>query len=102
MVTIDQSQDGKTVTVRVGETFSVQVPENPTTGYRWHLQPIADSALHLSQDEFAGRQTGYGAGGTRHWTFQVGRPTTATLEFELRPPGGQTPEQVFRVTVVAA
>lgn len=102
MVTIDQTRNGSTAAVRVGEAFSVQLPENPTTGYRWHLRPVADPAVHLSQDEFKGRQGAYGAGGIRHWTFQIDRPTTATLELELRPPGEQTPEQVFRVTVAAA
>lgn len=33
--TVDESKDGSTISVKKGETFRIQLPGNPTTGYTW-------------------------------------------------------------------
>ncbi len=36
-VTISESQEGKTVVAAPGDAISIRLPENPTTGFRWHV-----------------------------------------------------------------
>jgi inhibitor of cysteine peptidase len=49
MPVFSASHNGQTVAVGVGETLTLRLPENPTTGYRWKvesfgsLRPIGDT-----------------------------------------------------------
>jgi inhibitor of cysteine peptidase len=95
---IDQSQNNETVEVDVGTRFQVQLRENATTGYRWHLQALDDSIIHLVEDSVGGLQQGYGSGNVRQWTFEVARAASASLKIELRR-GSEQPADVFGVTI---
>ncbi|KAK2962353.1 putative inhibitor of cysteine peptidase [Blattamonas nauphoetae] len=33
-----------TLTKKVGETFVIELPSNPTTGYQWYMNPIESNA----------------------------------------------------------
>jgi inhibitor of cysteine peptidase len=82
---------GKTVKVLrvpLGETFTITLPSNPTTGYRWQLaQPldkrIVSEAGHEYQPDKPAR---IGSGGQEVWTFRasgMGR-TVISMQY-IRP-----------------
>jgi inhibitor of cysteine peptidase len=69
--------------VRVGDEIEVVLPENPTTGYRWHVE-IDPEALRQANDHYKGATTPRGAPGIRVMTFQALRPGHALLRLVKR------------------
>ena len=84
MLVIDQTQDGGSSDLLVGESLRLQLSENPTTGYRWHLQSDGAPALRLVQDSFEAPGSRPGAPGIRFWIFEAVAAGSAALKFELR------------------
>jgi inhibitor of cysteine peptidase len=98
-IQLDQTDDGRTVTVAPGQQVVLRLPENPTTGYRW--EPPAD--VEVVSDEFrpAGG-TGIGAGGERVFILAA-RASTGEARFALtRPWGGGAPERIFTLRLMAS
>ena len=62
--------NGKSITLKVGESVRISLGENPGTGFRWALQPSDDKVLGLSASDFIQTfETGAGGGGQRVWKF---------------------------------
>ena len=73
------SDSASTVEVAPGESFAVELAENPTTGFRWEFAP--EPGVELVSSSYAVNDGGgAGGGGTRRFEF---RPTEAG-EFSLR------------------
>lgn len=67
--TVDAQHDLSALTVNEGDEIAVTLPENPTTGYRWHSHP---SGLDLVDDQFfLGEDAAVGEGGTRRLVYQA-------------------------------
>jgi inhibitor of cysteine peptidase len=66
-----QAQDsGRSLDLHVNDSFSVELGENPTTGYRWQILESGAPELRISRDSFVpGQSQGVGAGGTRVLEF---------------------------------
>jgi inhibitor of cysteine peptidase len=99
MLLLDQMRNNGAVEVLVGDSFRVQLPENPTTGYRWHLQSAGGPALRVLEDSFESSQSGYGSGGVRHWTFMADHPAEVALHMELRRSWQPEHIEAFDLTV---
>jgi len=71
--------NGKTVHVNPGDTVTLSLKENPSTGFRWIME--TSGGLKTLQDSFTPSGTGLiGAGGVRTWKFLVigtGRQTVS-------------------------
>lgn len=81
----DQESDGKQVTASLGSAFSLQLAENPTTGYSWNLSHSA--GLRLLKDEFLPPSTQLvGAGGTHLWVFEAVERGNQSVHGEYRRP----------------
>jgi inhibitor of cysteine peptidase len=64
------SDNGKTITVKTGDTFIVKLDENPTTGYSWNL--TAGTGLTVIRDQYTPNSTGLvGSGGYHTWTIKA-------------------------------
>jgi predicted secreted protein len=86
------------VRLMVRRTAAVSLTENPTTGYRWRLNPSESrhlSIVGISNAGFTrppGRQPNVGAAGVRHFQIVARRPGIAivvfdyTRAFERSPP----------------
>jgi len=82
-IVVTEADLGREVAARVGDAVVVQLPENPTTGFRWALASPQGDVLDLSHDEFqASAQTGVGAGGLR--VFRFGAKSTGSGRIELK------------------
>ena len=85
MLELDNRNNGGEVELRVGDSFELQLAENPTTGYRWTLGAPVGPILEVEGDSFAGpRQGALGAGGARVWRFRAAREGAVRLEVESR------------------
>jgi len=99
MLVIDQTQNNGAAEVFVGDSFRIQLSENPTTGYRWHLQSAVAPALSILEDSFEVAGSAYGSGGVRHWTFMANNPAVVALRIERRRGWQSQPVETFETTV---
>lgn len=77
-----------TIESKVGDTFTIPLEANHTTGYSWRLAQSPDSAIlkQLGEKYEEDNSGSVGAGGVETWTFQAMSKGSTTLVFEyVRP-----------------
>lgn len=83
------SESGKTFKYNVGESFTIKLPENPSTGYVWRfkIEPETQQIISLISDNFETRAQGrVGAGGEHFFVWQaVNVGTVEIYGFHTRP-----------------
>ncbi len=94
-ILLTEADSGRSIAARVGDEIVVELPENPTTGYRWEvvtadgLEPVADGYLAAEPDP-ADAEPAFGRGSLRELRFRVREPGVARLEAEaLASVGGR-------------
>lgn len=94
-----------TIESKVGDTFTIPLEANHTTGYSWRLaQPPDPAILKQVGEKYEEDNSGsIGAGGQEIWTFQAMSKGTTTLVFEYVRPfeKGAAPAQTskFRIAI---
>ena len=103
MLYVDKSFDGQAIEMLLGDTLELRLPENPVTGFRWHLQTGGDPVLALVGDSFGPGDGTPGQGGIHWWRFQVVQTGAAVLELSYRRKWEHTrmPAQSFKLQVHA-
>jgi inhibitor of cysteine peptidase len=99
---ISTADNGKQLAIRVGDELLVELPENPTTGYRWQLNSSGDASLTLDRDEFElPTNSTAGSGGTRHISLRASSTGHSQLRLELRRAWeqGQSAVEEFAVPI---
>jgi inhibitor of cysteine peptidase len=67
-----EKDNGALVQVPRGSKVTIELPENPTTGYRWAINCIDEVHLVPEGDVFLiGEQVGLGAGGVHRFFFRA-------------------------------
>jgi predicted secreted protein len=91
--------DGSVIRARVGETIEITLPENPTTGFIWHIDHDDGGGLVTSDFKPAGG--GVGAGGTRTFRITPRRESDEHIVLSLRRPNStqSVEERALRIDV---
>ncbi len=76
---IGPDANGTVIEMRVGEELQTELGENPTTGYKWRVEPVAGDAVVLASSSYSPGGRNVGIGGKRVFTFRAARPGTAIL-----------------------
>ena len=98
-------KDNTKITAKAGETFTIQLEENVTTGYRWSLTIADESVVKLTKDDYNTEQTDkklVGAGGIRELTFEALKAGSTTLSLVYERSFDKHPDDqkiTFNVTV---
>jgi inhibitor of cysteine peptidase len=106
MIKVDNSFDGREVTLRVGETLEVSLSENASTGYSWTIPPDLKlkltPALREREETVDGPSGPPGKSGVRHLYFEAVAAGTAELEIHYRRSweGEKEPTRRFRLHVL--
>jgi inhibitor of cysteine peptidase len=80
---LTQSDNGKSVTICPGETVSISLDENPSTGFQWALEQRNDEVLELlTSDYIQASSTGVGGGGQHVWKFTAKKSGEVGLVME--------------------
>jgi inhibitor of cysteine peptidase len=100
-VVVTEADLGREVVALVGDALVVQLPENPTTGFRWALASFSSNTLELARDEFqTAAEAGVGGGGLRMLRFVARRAGKVRIELKLaRAWESGPPKAVFGVDV---
>ncbi len=101
----NSKQISKEVEVAVGDSFTVTLCSNPTTGFEWESAKISDQAvLQLLDQKFVSpEKTGLvGAPGQEVLTLKALKKGTSSISMEYSRPweGGEKAEWTFGLTVV--
>ena len=77
---VSEADDGREISIAVGETLELALPEASGTGFRWTLTSVDKSILALEKEHFADTAvTAPGSGRMRRWLFKAIAPGTATV-----------------------
>lgn len=97
------ASSNKSATVRVGTSFSLLLPANPTTGYGWTLASSGKSQTlqPLGHQYHPASTPALGAGGEEHWSFRANTPGQSVLNFSYQRPWEKNlpPAKTLVVTV---
>ena len=103
---LEEPDDGSSVYVTQGDTMSVKLPSNPTTGYKWSIAVNAPSVLQPAGDpRFEAPLTPRpGSGGFQTFDFRVVGGGAAALQLVYRRPfeNDTPPARTWNVFVAAA
>ena len=105
---LTEKQNGGTVMLRKGDTVSLVLASNGTTGFEWQVARLPRFLIEVSSGyaepkQTAGSPTIAGAAGQQRFVFRATRAGRDTLVLAYRQSWerGQRAESRFRVTVVA-
>src|SRR5262245_47792345 len=83
-IVVTEADLDREVVARAGDALVLQLPENPTTGFRWAFASPANNILELERDEFqTTAHTGVGSGGLRVLRFTAKRAGSVRIELKL-------------------
>jgi len=104
ILALNAADSGKQITANAGDSFTITLDSNPSTGFSWSISAITDeSVIDDVSNEFKGADTGMvGAGGQEVWTFKAVDKGSSTIEMKYSRPWeqGVEPAATFNVTVV--
>ena len=107
-ISCDQFQDShhsrNEIELGVGDTVTIDLCSNPTTGFQWEENPdISDSAiLEQTSHEFIPPGTNVpGQAGREVWVFKTLKKGVSTVSFEYSQPweGGEKGEWTYTLTI---
>jgi len=85
---VDKTKLNKDITVKVGETFIIELASNVTTGYAWQLSSkIKPKAVEFVGSEYVADSNPdmlVGAGGKEKWTFKAVDAGEVYLYFQYK------------------
>lgn len=107
---MEQQHLSKQVEVGIGETFTVTLCSNASTGFQW-VEPaqVSDKGVlrqtgheFIAPGEKDGEPPAPGTAGQQQWTFETLRKGTSEVSMEYSRPweGGEKGEWTFTLTVV--
>lgn len=101
-ITLTEKNNGGRLELARGDTLTVDLKSNPTTGYRWQTAAPADGVLKAVSDEFIAPDTGLcGAPGRQRLSFtsEAAGETTLRLVYVRPWEKGAPPARSFSVTI---
>jgi len=82
LINLTAAQNQALVKARQGDEIVLRLPENPTTGFRWHLEETGEN-LKLIGDSFELAQSPQiGQGGFRIFRFRVRAATPGRIKLK--------------------
>lgn len=83
-MTLTEADKGKTVQVHTSDQVTLQLDENPSTGYLWAIDKTDNTVLVLQHSDYTPTPGGaLGSGGLRLFTFIAKNSGTVHLQLKL-------------------
>ena len=99
---LTSSYSGGSGTVEKGDTISIVLQSNATTGYQWYLDDDEldeDVVSYSSRQYYAATSAMLGAGGSEQWLFEAEGEGDTTIKLEYRQTGSSIVSQTFTLDV---
>jgi inhibitor of cysteine peptidase len=97
----DESFNGQTIDLAIGQTIEIRLRENPTTGFRWQLMGSEPAVCAMTSDTFKQEFGPPGHGGEHSWIFEAVRPGECDIEFlyQRRWADPAQPQRMFKIRI---
>src|SRR5262245_3111283 len=79
MLSLVETDNGRTVDIRLGETVRLTLPENATTGYSWAIDRYDKEFIEAIASEPHYKSEGVGSGGETAFTFKGKKTGTGEI-----------------------
>ncbi len=103
-ITIDENYNGKEYNMGVGQSITLSLASNPTTGYTWNLSDSYDkNIVSLGGEAFSSpvQSPRIGQGGRQYYTFKALKPGQTEINLiYARPWESVQPLQKFNLKIV--
>ncbi len=98
---VDETFNGRTIDVTIGQTIEVRLPENPTTGFSWQLTSDGRATCVMTDDEFIAPVGPPGKGGDHTWKFKATHAGESDVElgYRRRWESSSTASRTFKIHV---
>lgn len=97
---LDETSNGRNLTVAPGEGFEIALGEIRTAGYGWVVEDAGEPMLELTQERFYSPQRPVQVSGTHAWCFRARSSGQARVRLAYRRPWvGDAPQSVFQLEV---
>jgi len=98
MMRMSETDDGREISVAVGETVELELPETSGSGFRWAFTSSGESIVALEKEYSANTATAPGSGRMCCWRFKAIAVGNAKLELVYaRPWEKRAPVRSFSV-----
>lgn len=101
VVAATEASNGRTLEVAVGDSIELELPENRTTGYRWHVLAAGEPVCEKTAEQFVPGPSQPGAPGLLHCEFQVKAGGVARIQLASRRSWSSADERSFTLDVSA-
>ena len=85
-VSLTKANNGQSIEVRQGDEIILRLPENPTTGYGWHIDRADGLSAEMSEYAMGSDQPDpnrrLGKGGAREFRFRAKEPGARRLDLK--------------------
>ena len=97
----DESDDNTRVILNVGDTLSVRLKSNVTTGYSWNIAELPNTLHAVDSKAESGKSGRLGEGGFQFFTFNAATPGESTLKLNYFRPfeKDSPPAKTFRLSI---
>ncbi len=101
MLTIDQSYNGRSLDVPVGQVIELRLPANPTTGFAWSIEAAGGPACAVEEGPAAPPGNVPGQGSEHAWHIRGVQLGTCQIALAYRRPweAAANPAETFRLDI---
>src|SRR5262245_60862665 len=68
---LTDTDNGRTIDLRVGDDALLRLPENATTGYRWAVDAANESLVEIKEGRYFPASDAVGSGGEIEWILHA-------------------------------
>jgi inhibitor of cysteine peptidase len=96
---LTEAQNGERLSVRVGDSITIELPETAAAGYRWSASRLETARFELESQTHRQTRGGVGSAGTSVWRLRATSAGTTRLELKKSRPweSGVPAADVFAV-----
>lgn len=98
-IEVTGADDGTLIEADVGDTILVRMSDNPTTGYRWELEPVTGESMVLVGSDYEPTSGAVGSGGLATWTLRAAAAGTTPIALKRWRPWQGDASVLARVAV---
>jgi inhibitor of cysteine peptidase len=102
-VAVSEKDNGKKIAVKSGQSITVCLPSNPTTGFDWSVKPLPKFLMTDGKPTYQAHSDLVGSGGmwTQKFMLMGSGTGTITAEYKRSFEGDKAPAKTFIISVEA-
>src|SRR5712691_9424949 len=101
LIAAGEASNGRTLDVQIGDCIELELPDNPSTGYRWRVVSAGEPVCEKTAERFVADGSRPGAPGLLRCEFRVLARGTARILLDSKRSWSSSVERSFTLDVSA-